>query len=59
MSELHDLRRLAPGGPDKGGEANMTKSLLRQGTEGQYAVICSGLSQIEQQFTAFGRPAAP
>ena len=29
MSELHDLRRLAPGGPDKGGEANMPKSLLR------------------------------
>jgi hypothetical protein len=56
MSELHDLRHLAPGGPDEGGEANLSKSLLRPGAEGQFTAICSELSQMQQQFTAFARP---
>ena len=56
MSEFHDLRRLAPDGPDEGGEANLPKSLLRPGAEGQFVAICSELSQMEQQLTAFARP---
>ena len=56
MSEFHDLRRLAPDGPDEGGEANLPKSLLRPGAEGQFVAICRELSQMEQQLTAFARP---